>query len=329
MKETQFLELRSEDWARWDAWLRSKRSGKELPFPSAEFPHRYRELCRDLSLARDRNYSSPLVERLHDRVLQVQQRVYGPQPGVRNAVLHFLVAGFPALVRREWRFVLPAVALFLLPLFMYLAAAQRWPESVYLVMPTAQAAQVEEMYSPDAPRLGRLKRDAGDDFTMLGFYIWNNVRIDFQCFAGGLFFGLGAVFYLLFNGLFIGAIAGHLTQLGYIETFWGFVAGHSAFELTGAMLSGAAGLRMGYALVAPGSRRRSVALREAAAVAVRLLYGAAALTFCAAFVEAFWSPLRSVPVTLKYGIGIVLWILLLAYFAFAGRGVRHEERHAA
>ena len=94
---------------------------------------------------------------------------------------------------------------------------------------------------------------------MLAFYIYNNVRIDFQCFAGGLLFGVGSIFFLVYNGLHIGAVAGHLTRVGYGETFWGFVAGHSSFELLGAVLAGAAGLRIGYALVAPGrahARRR-------------------------------------------------------------------------
>ena len=176
--------------------------------------------------------------------------------------------------------------------------------------------------------LGR-KRDAGTEFTMLGASIRNNVRIDFQCFAGGIFFGLGSIFYLFDNGLYIGAGAGHRTRLGYGEAFWSFVAGHSSFELIGAILAGAAGLRIGYALVAPGPYTRGTALRAAARVAVQLLYGAAAMTACAAFVEAFWSPRRALPVELKYGVGIALWVAWLAYFALAGRGRRRTDGDGA
>jgi uncharacterized membrane protein SpoIIM required for sporulation len=252
--------------------------------------------------------------------------VYGAQGRLRHVWRRFLVADFPRLVRSEWRFVAPAALLFFLPLLLYIGAAQYWPESVYLVLPTTEAARAEEMYSPDSQHPGRMNRDAGDDFAMLGVYVWNNVRLDFQCFAGGIVFGLGSIFYLLFNGLFIGAVAGHLTHLGYIATFWGFVAGHSSFELTGAVLSGAAGLRVGYALVAPGVRTRGAALRQAARVAVLMLYGAAALTFCAAFIEAFWSPLRAVPVPVKYATGVLLWLLLLSYLFFAGRHRAAEAR---
>ena len=330
MKEVQFVETRRATWAVWDRWLSGAAARDEhLPFAAMELPHRFRELCHDLSIARDRDYSSVLIDSLHKRVLLAQQRIYGAQPPLRRAWLGFLTAGFPALIRREWRFVIPAVLLFFLPLSAYIPIAHYWPESVYLVVPTSHAAQMEEMYSSDAPRIGRLRREAGDDFRMLGFYIWNNVRIDFQCFAGGLLFGLGSVFYLVYNGLIIGATAGHLTRLGYIDTFWGFVAGHSAFELLGAALAGAAGLRMGYALIAPGNVSRVTALMRSARVAIRVLCGAASMTLLAAFVEAFWSPLPTLPVSLKYAVGGALWLLLLAYFLFAGRGRSEDARDAA
>ena len=76
---------------------------------------------------------------------------------------------------------------------------------------------------------------------------------------------------------------------------------------------------LAHALIAPGGRSRVSALKENALVAVRLLYGAAALTFMAAFIEAFWSPLRSVPFALKIGVGIALWLVTLAYLLLAGR----------
>lgn len=73
------------------------------------------------------------------------------------------------------------------------------------------------------------------------------------------------------------------------------------------------------ALVAPGRLRRSDALKAAARRAIPLLYGAALLTFSAAFIEALWSPSRTIPFEIKIGAGIGLWICLLLYFVFAGR----------
>ena len=41
---------------------------------------------------------------------------------------------------------------------------------------------------------------------MFGFYILNNVSIGFRSFAGGIIFGLGTIFFLVFNGLILGGV---------------------------------------------------------------------------------------------------------------------------
>ena len=111
---------------------------------------------------------------------------------------------------------------------------------------------------------------------MFGFYIRNNVGVAFQCFAGGLFAGLGTLFFLAYNGAFSGALAGYLTERGLSYTFYSFIATHSAFELTAIVLSGAAGLRIGHALLAPGRLTRLQSLVQATRDSAVLLYGVTA-----------------------------------------------------
>ena len=106
---------------------------------------------------------------------------------------------------------------------------------------------------------------------------------------------------------------------GLATNFFSFTSGHSAFELTAICLSGAAGLKIGYALVAPGLLTRGAALRAAAADAVTLVAGVAGMLLIAAGIEAFWSPRTFLPPEVKYALGGVMWLLLLLYFVFAGR----------
>jgi uncharacterized membrane protein SpoIIM required for sporulation len=131
---------------------------------------------------------------------------------------------------------------------------------------------------------------------------------------------VGSAWFLGANGVIIGAVAGYLTQAGFGETFWSFVAGHSALELTAIVLSGAAGFKLGLAVIAPGNLSRKAALIAAAKPAVRIMYGAAMMFLAAAFVEAFWSPITEVPFNVKIAVGAAAWVVLLAYFALAGRG---------
>lgn len=344
MKELQFVARREAEWAAWERWLRAnsaprwrkraKQKDAEAAAADAEaeaqadrrlldnVPHAFRRLCHDLAVSRDREYSSVVQDRLRVLVLAAHQRIYGARKKEGGAIFRFVLHGFPALVRKERRAVGVAALLFAAPLVIMLVALQFYPDAVYLLISPSSVNNFEDMYSPTAERLGA--HAVSGEWRMWGYYIWNNVGLDFQCFAGGLAFGLGAVFFLLYNGLYIGAVAGHLTQIGYVSTFWSFVAGHSAFELTGAVLSGAAGLKLGHALIAPGLRTRRAALKENAMVAAKLMLGAATLTFLAAFIEAFWSAERSFPLGLKYGVGVGFCVITMSYLFFAGR-----ERNAA
>jgi len=322
LNQERFEAAHEPAWKAFEAWLearsRPRREGEQTPaIPDGEIPQRYRALCQHLALARDRQYSSGLIDRLNHLVIRGHQFLYGARAGTGPGVLRFFASGFPRAVRANRVAVIAACVLFFGPFAAIAAILQAFPDFVHTLIPQHQLLSVREMYDPANPRPGR--RSAESDTYMLGYYIWNNVRIGFQTFAGGLFFGLGTVFFLVFNGIFIGAVAGHLVQIGYSTPFFSFTAGHSALELTAIALMGAAGLKLGAGLVMPGNRTRGHALRLQARAAVPLVYGAGAMLVGAAFIEAFWSPIVAIPPTAKYAAGIAMWLLLIAYLLLAGR----------
>ncbi|HYN13698.1 MAG TPA: stage II sporulation protein M [Burkholderiales bacterium] len=302
--------------AEWQAFEKFLDAPKAPPFDPAEMPSRYRRLCQSLALAADRHYSPDLVDRLNRLALRGHHALYQNRRRQSQRVLDFFLAGFAGLVRTEWRLVAAAALLFFGPLLGLMALLQQSPEFVHYLLTPEQLARFNDMYDPANRRLGM--READTSLMMFGFYIWNNVRIGFQTFAGGLLAGVGTVWFLASNGVVIGAVAGYLIQIGYGESFWSFVAGHSSFELLAIVLSGAAGLRLGLAVVRPGNLSRKAALMAAARPAVRMMYGAAVMFFIAAFVEAFWSPLTEIPYPFKIAAGIAGWAMLLGYFALAG-----------
>jgi len=313
VKQTPFELAHASEWEAFEAFLDDKKS-----FDPAEMPSRFRRVCQALALAAQRCYSAELVDRLNRLALRGHHALYVNRRRESRQVLDFMLRGFPRLVRQEWRVVAAATLLFLGPLLGFIALLQLFPDFVHYLLSPRQIAGFHEMYDPANRRLGM--READTNIAMFGFYIWNNVRIGFQTFAGGMLAGVGTAWFLGANGVIIGAVAGYLTQVGYHETFWSFVAGHSSLELLAIVLSGAAGFKLGLAIIAPGNLSRKTALMAAARPAVRIMYGAAVLFFAAAFVEAFWSPITEVPFTIKIAVGAAGWVILLAYFALAGRG---------
>jgi uncharacterized membrane protein SpoIIM required for sporulation len=154
---------------------------------------------------------------------------------------------------------------------------------------------------------------------MFFYYVGNNLGVDIRTFAGGILFGIGSLFIVIYNGLAIGAVAAHITNAGFGETFWPFVIGHGSFELTAAVLSGVAGMRMGLALIVTGQRTRADALRDAARGMVPLLYGIGVMTVLAAVIEALWSGQPAIPANVRYAVGAGLWAVVIAWLALGGR----------
>ena len=312
MKQAPFEASHAAEWEAFEAFLENKKS-----FDPAEMPTRFRRVCQSLALAAERHYSTDLVDRLNRLALRGHHALYANRRRESQQILDFMIAGFPRLVREEWRLVLAATLLFFGPLLAMIAVLQAFPDFVHYLLDPRQIASFHEMYDPANRRVGM--READTSMMMFGVYIWNNVRIGFQTFAGGMLYGVGSAWFLGANGVILGSVAGYLTQVGYTDTFWSFVAGHSSWELIAIVVSGAAGFKLGLALIAPGNMSRKSALMAAARPAVRLMYGGAMLFFIAAFIEAFWSPITEVGFTIKIIVGVAGWVLLLAYFLFAGR----------
>lgn len=278
----------------------------------------YRRACEHLALARARAYPAYLLDRLEKLTAEAHQAIYQRQELGLTRVREFVAVTFPRTVRAHAAYVWVATAVLTLPTLIVGMLVYRNPEMILSVVDAWTAAGFEAMYSESAEALGRL-RQADTDWVMFGFYIRNNITVAFQCFASGLFVGLGSLFFLAYNGLYMGAIGGYLTERGLSATFYSFVATHSSFELTAIVLSGAAGLRIGHALLAPGRYTRKQALVLAGRESALILTGAVFMLLVAAAIEAFWSSAQWIPSTVKYSVAAACWLAVLLYLTLQGR----------
>lgn len=325
MKQAPFEARHAAEWEALEQWLETRaRPRRRTPasplLDDIDFPAAYRRVCQHYALAERRGYGSQLLARLHDLVERGHAVLYRPPPPRWHAALAFVVGGFPRLVRAQRGYLWVAAALFFIPLIGLALLLQWRPEFVHSLFDAEMLANFEAMYDPDASH-GKLGRDSGGDLRMFGHYVMNNISIGFRTFASGLVGALGPLFILLLNGVMIGGVAGHLIAIGYGDPFWRFVAGHSAPELLAIVIAGAAGLRIGMALLAPGQRTRGRALVEEGRVGAQLVLGVFLMLLFAAFVEAYWSSIGWMPAWIKYTVGIGMWSGILLWLGMAGRSL--------
>lgn len=315
MNRRRFVESRRPAWngfARIVKGLSSRKYRGHEAF--AQFPSRYRAVCQDLSLARYRRYGLGITGRLNDLVQAGHNALYGQRRSPLRRVAHFFVAEFPREVRAARGPFWLATVLFFVPFLLLMLAGAVAPEWVLAVVgPQERATLLENFGGAKIERASPLQ-----DLQMWAFYVNNNVSIDFRIFAGGIAFGLGTLFFLLLNGIGIGAAAGYAIHADIAPTFFAFVAGHSSLELLAIPVSGAAGFKLAQGIIAPGRMTRGHALRVRAVEGVRLVAGAATMTFLAAFIEGFWSA-SSAPHEVKYVVGALGWVAVIAFFVLGGR----------
>ncbi|MES2634508.1 MAG: stage II sporulation protein M [Pseudomonadota bacterium] len=281
----------------------------------------YRAVCEHLALAQSRAYPVHVTHRLESLTQRAHRLIYRRSAWGMKGLARLALIEFPQSVRAHGGYLLFATLLFLVPALAMALAVWFDPGFILHLVDAAQVQQFDAMYGESADAIGR-RRDADSDWQMFGFYIMHNIGLGFQCFAGGIFAGVGSAFFLVFNGLFLGALSSYLISSGHAENFLSFVITHGAFELTAIVLAGAAGLRLGHAWLAPGQLTRLEAVKLGARQAIIVIYGVIGMLLIAAAIEAFWSSARWVSPQVKYGVGAACWILVLAYLRWQGRPAR-------
>jgi uncharacterized membrane protein SpoIIM required for sporulation len=327
MTPLQFEQSHQHEWQELQTLLAQlhksvrARTTHGAPIAGERVAELYRRACEQLALARARAYPAYLIDRLEQLTADAHQLIYQQVELGWSRLRRMVSHDFPRAVRAHSAYVWTALAIFAIPTLVLGYAVYLRPELILTVVDQSTASSFEQMYSNSAAALGRT-RDAQGDWVMFGYYISNNIGVAFQCFAGGLFAGLGSLFFLAFNGAYGGAIGGYLTAKGLSDTFYSFVVTHSAFELTAIVLSGAAGLRIGHALLAPGRCTRLQALVNASKESAVVIYGVVVMLIIAAAIEAFWSSAKWIPLTMKYGVAACCWLAVLTYLSLQGRSAR-------
>ncbi len=312
--QDEFVSRRQGEWTALTDILTAGKPLHRLPADNISgFSALYRGVCADLVHARDVGYTPDLVSYLDGLAGRAHNLLYAAPPYRFGAAWDLVAREFPRALRRGGRFFALGMTLFFVPMIACVVATIVYPDFAFQVLSPQQLHEMAEMY-----REGLHGRDESTDTGMAGFYVYNNVGIAFRCFATGILLGVGSLFFLLYNGIVMGTVLGHVIAAGHGHNILTFVCTHGTFELTAIAIAGGAGMQMGYALVDTGGRPLLGSLRAQGRDLAVIILGAAIMLFIAAGLEAFWSP-SAAPPPAKWALSGVFTVLLILYFALAGR----------
>ncbi|HTP19893.1 MAG TPA: stage II sporulation protein M [Solirubrobacteraceae bacterium] len=306
-----FLSARSPKWDELERDLATTRSpGRLPPERTLEVGRDYRAVVADLAFARRRFPGDPVVDRLERLALAGRQAIYTGRPRNAGALLGFISHGYWRLVIGQPGVLGVSVLALAAPCLLAAIWALHDPAAALGLVPGAFKGAAH-------PHVRHLPLGAATQAVLASSIFTNNIRVAFLAFAGGLTLGFGTIALLAYNGALLGALAGLTIQDGNFSVFVRYVAPHGLLELSCIAVSGAAGLRLAWAVIDPGTLPRGASLRAAARPAVMLALGTAPWLVLAGLTEGFITP-RGLPLGAALAVGLFWFCLYWGLVAARG-----------
>ena len=265
----------------------------------------YRQVAADLSVLRQDSTARSYAQHVNQLLARAHHIIYSGRKTNLLTLFRFLWDEYPAVFQQQIGFVLASLAVSVAWGLLGAALTSARPEFMRHFVGPAMIATMErhQMWTHSIVGIAPMATSA---------IMTNNLSVSFAIFAGGIVFGLGTFFYLYVNGMMLGVIGAACHQFGMSVALWSFVAPHGSLELPAILIAGAAGFRLGHAMLFPGALRWKESVARGGIEATRLVSGIIPLLVIAGCLEGFFSPSQA-PVWLKFTVDGLLFSLLLVW----------------
>lgn len=281
----------------------------------------YRQVTIDLSRARTSRADPERIAYLNRLAARAHSQIYVPEKVALRPLLTYLITGFPRSVRRNARPIGVAAAVFVLSSVVSFLAVVIDPETAYsLFDPKVVEFENIRLESTRGESKGEYRGnftfDVGTSPVAAVMIIVNNVKVAAAAFALGALCCLPGLLLLTFNGRMLGTLTGLVWNYSFFVDFYSLIMTHGVLELTAIVISGGAGLMLGWALIAPGELSRREALRNVGGPSLGLLGGACMMLVVAGLIEAFITP--HAPMSVRWTVAGISALFLVVYFGWVG-----------
>lgn len=303
-------------WDRLEVLVKRRRrlSGPEVD----ELVDLYQQVSTHLSLVRSASSDAVLVGRLSGLVARARAAVTGAHAPLWREFLRFWTVSFPVVAYRSWRWWLGSAVAF------YAVAA-------VIAVWVATNPEVQSVVGTPADIDQLVNHDFADYYSenpagSFALRVWvNNSWVAAQCIGFAILLGIPIPYILFQNAANLGLSAGLMFDAGKGGIFLGLITPHGLLELTAVLLAGAAGMRLGWTVIAPGDRPRGQVLAEQGRAVVSVAVGLAVVLLVSGLIEALVTP-SPLPTWARIAIGVAAEMAFLAYVVHFGRkGVRAGE----
>ena len=300
MDTDAFVAVHQAEWDRLGVLSDKRRLRAE---ESDELLRLYESTSTHLSMVQAMEPGGPLAAGLSARLGRARTQLTGSGENFFVSIAFFFAQSLPAAFYRiRWLTVIIGAAFIAVALGYGLWTVNH--PQLDLLMPEDQRREYA-----DSQFVDYYSEHPNSSFAA---QVWtNNAWIAAQEVAFGVT-GVWVPFILFVNAQNVGVAAGIMAEQGAAEVFWVNILPHGLMEITAIFIAGAAGLRIFWAWVAPGQRRRLTSLAYEGRRLITVAVGLVVVLLISGIVEGFVTP-SAMPSWLKILIGA---LVLAGYWTY-------------
>ncbi len=303
-------------WDRLEALVKRRRrlTGAEVD----ELVELYQRVSTHLSLVRSTSSDSVLIGRLSTLVARARSVVTGAHAPLWREFVRFWTVSFPVVAYRSWRWWLGSAVGFFVVVFVIGIWVAHNPDVQSAI---GTPSDIDQLINHDVESY--YSEHPAASFAL---QVWlNNSWVAAQCIGYSIVLGIPIPQVLFDNAANLGVIGGLMFHAGKGGLFVGLLLPHGLLELTAVFLAAAAGMRLGWSVIAPGNRPRGQVLAEQGRAVVSVAVGLVVVLLISGLIEAVVTP-SPLPTFVRIGIGVLAEAAFLSYVIYFGRrGVRAGE----
>lgn len=315
MREALFVKQNTEKWKSYEA-LKTNNPD--------DLAQRFIEITNDLAYAKTFYPKSGTTAYLNGLAATLHQSIYKNKKEDKGRFFKYWKYELPMLFYTYRKQILYSFIFFVLAMAIGVLSAKYDDRFVRLIMGDAYVNMTNENIAKGDP-FGVYKDK--NQFWMFFRIAANNIWVSFVMCVSGVAFSIGPVFYLLRNGIMLGAFEYYFFSKGLglqsILVIWI----HGTLEILSIIVVGGAGLVLGHGLLFPKTYTRMQAFKNGAKDATKIAVGIVPILFLAALIEGYVTRYTNMPIWLSVSIlGLSLFFMVWYVVIYPAQLAKRSQR---
>lgn len=304
MREALFVKQNSEKWKHYEQL--------QYTHPD-ELAQRFIDITNDLAYAKTFYPKSQTTAYLNGIAATLHQTIYKNKKEKTGRFLKYWKYELPLLFYKYQKQLLYSFVFFILAACIGALSAKYDDRFVRLILGDDYVNMTNENIAKGDP-FGVYKQMG--EFEMFFRIAVNNVWVSLVMFVSGVILAIGPVFFLLKNGVMVGAFEYYFfsKDLGTESILVIWI--HGTLEILSIIVAGGAGLVLGHGLLFPKTYTRLAAFKNSAKDATKIAFGIVPIILLAAFFESFITRHTEMPLILSISILVGSFIFMVWYVIF-------------